>query len=93
VSYGWRQDLLAQNAEDVSRLGKELYDRLQTQAGHFGALRGGLERAVEAYNRAIASFESRVLVSARRFKDLGAATGDEIEELQPVEKALRSFEP
>ncbi len=92
VAYGWRQERLARNAQEISDLGKELYDRLRVFAGYFVGVRGGLERAVEAYNRAAGSLESRVLVSARRFRDLGAANGHELPEAEAVGRAIRSLQ-
>ncbi len=92
VAYGWRQERLARNAQDISNLGKELYERLRVFTGYFDGVRGGLERAVEAYNRAAGSFESRVLVSARRFRDLGAANGEELPEAEEVGRAIRSLQ-
>ncbi len=91
VAYGWRQEQVARNAQEISELGRLLYERLGTMAGHFDDLRRGLERAVEGYNRAVGSLESRVLVSARRFRDLGAVA-HELPELGPVEQAPRAFE-
>jgi len=92
VAYGWRQERLARNAQDISNLGKELYERLRVFTGYFDGVRGGLERAVEAYNRAAGSLESRVLVSARRFRDLGAANGEELPEAEAVGRAIRSLQ-
>ncbi len=79
VAYGWRQEQLTENAEVISQLGREMYDRLATMHQHFQQLGKNLERAVDSYNRGIASLDSRVMVSARKFKDLGAGTSKDIE--------------
>lgn len=92
VAYGWRQETIAESAQQISDLGRELYDRLRVLAEHFAGVGRGLERAAEAYNRAVASLETRVLVSARRFKELGAAAGDDVEPLQPVDVAPQSLQ-
>jgi DNA recombination protein RmuC len=93
VAYGWRQEKLAENAAAISALGKELFKRLSDMGEHWNKVGRNLERAVEAYNSASGSLESRVMVSARRFADLKTAPlGVEIPELEPVEKAVRAVE-
>jgi DNA recombination protein RmuC len=89
VAYGWRQEQLAENAREISALGKDLFERLRTMAGHFTGLRKGLERAVSSYNKAVGSLESRVLPQARRFKDLGAGVGDDIQSLEALDSTPR----
>ncbi len=89
VAYGWRQEQIAKHALDISKLGRELYERLKTMAGHFTDLRKGLDRAVGSYNNAVGSFESRVMVSARKFKELGASAEDDLETLEVIDRSVR----
>jgi DNA recombination protein RmuC len=91
VAYGWRQEQIAKNAQEISDLGKQLYDRMRALVGHVSDIGSGLGKANQAYNSAVGSMELRVLPSARRFKDLGAATGDEIPALSPVETTPRAL--
>ncbi|HLI30267.1 MAG TPA: DNA recombination protein RmuC, partial [Terriglobia bacterium] len=91
VAYGWRQQSIEQNSRQISELGKQLYDRLRTFITHFSSVGVALGRAVEGYNKAAGSLESRVLVPARKFRDYGAATGDEITEASPVESIPREL--
>jgi len=91
VAYGWNQEKLARNAQQISALGKELHDRLRLLAGHITAVGTGLDRAVESYNKAVGSLESRVLVSARKFAELGASVADDIPELEPIETTARAL--
>ncbi|MBE3063401.1 MAG: DNA recombination protein RmuC, partial [Spirochaetes bacterium] len=91
VAYGWRQEQIAKNAQEISDLGKQLYERMRTMAEHVGDIGKGLEKANTAYNSAVGSMEARILPAARRFKDLGAATGNEIPALTPVETTPRAL--
>ena len=89
VSYGWRQEHIAEHAQTIGDLGKALYERLLTMAGHFQDVRKGLDRAVDAYNRTAGSFESRVLVTARKFQELAPSQQKEITPLTPIDRTTR----
>lgn len=91
IAYGWRQEQIAANAAQISELGRQLYDRLRTFAAHFDDIGGALGKATEAFNKAVGSMESRVLPAARRFRDLGAATGEEIPILDAVDQQPRQL--
>jgi DNA recombination protein RmuC len=91
VAYGWNQEKLARNAREISALGKELHDRLRMLGAHIENVGRGLDRAVESYNKAVGSLESRVMVSARKFVELGAPVTDEIAELSPIETTTRNL--
>jgi DNA recombination protein RmuC len=93
ASYGWRQESIADNAREISQLGQELHGRLAVMADHLTRLGKSLGSATDSYNSAIASFESRVLVSARKFKELGATSQEaEIIELRAVEGGVRRLQ-
>ena len=91
VAYGWNQEKLARNAQQISALGKELHDRLRKLGGHVAAVGSNLDRAVEAYNQAVGSLENRVLVSARKFAEMGASVAEDIPELEPIETSSRTL--
>ena len=91
VAYGWRQEQLAESAKIISRLGRELHDRIRTFVTNFGKVGPALRGAVDHYNSAVGSLESRVLPSVRKFMELGAAAGEEIPELAPVDETPRAL--
>jgi len=92
VAYGWRQEQLADNAQAISELGRELYDRVRSMAEHFVRLGGQLDKAVAAYNDAMGSIERRVLVTARRLRETGAATSEEIPLLEGIDRVARRLQ-
>ncbi|MGH9397744.1 MAG: DNA recombination protein RmuC [Terriglobia bacterium] len=91
AAYGWRQESIEQNAREISELGKQLYDRLRVFLDHFSKMGSSLSRAVAAYNEATGSLESRVLIPARKFKELGAASGQDLAEANPIEATPREL--
>ncbi len=89
VAYGWQQEQVTKGAQEISRLGKELYERFATVFEHFGKVGNGLSKSVESYNQAVRSFETRLTPSLSRFKELGVSTPKEIEGcLEEVEHAV-----
>jgi DNA recombination protein RmuC len=89
VSYGWRQETIAESARVISDLGRELYSRLATMTEHFAKVGRGLETAVRSYNETIGSLETRVLPSARKFKEHGIAPAGELAPLNVVDRSVR----
>jgi DNA recombination protein RmuC len=85
VAYGWQQETVAESARAISALGRELYDRLGVFASHFAKVGRGLDTAVGAFNSAVSSFESRLLVTARKFPDHGV-TNDELPDVSQIER-------
>ena len=94
IALSWQQETLAENAREVRDLGAELYERLRTWTGHMQALQKSLSSSVDAYNRAVGSLESRVLVTARKFPSLGVVGSERegIAELSPIETAPRHLQ-
>lgn len=89
IEFGWRQRIAVENAENIRNLGQELSDRFALLADHLAKLGTALGKAVECHNAAVASFEGRILPTARRFKTLGAGGRKAIEKLQPISHSLR----
>ena len=92
MAYGWRQEALANDAREIAALGRELYDRLAKMADHWNRMGKGLSTAMGAYNDAVGSLESRVLSTARKFRDLNvAAQGKEIDVVAQLETVPRAI--
>ena len=93
VAYGWKQETLSRHAEQVKELGHELYKRLIDMSSHFSKVGRSLNTAVESYNKTVGSLESRVLVTARKFKELGAASSSlEIDPLEAIDMIPRQIQ-
>ena len=91
VAFGWQQEKIARNAQEISDLGRQLYERIRVMAEHFEEVARGLTRSVDAYNRAVGSLESRVLVTARRLKEKGVPATDELPELAVIDHTARAL--
>ena len=91
VAYGWQQEKIARNAQEISDLGRQLYDRIRVMAEHFEEVARGLTRSVDAYNKAVGSLESRVLVTARRLKEKGIPAPEELPELEVIDHTARAL--
>ena len=84
VAHGWQQESIAKNAQAISNLGKQLYDQIQTLWQHLDNLRSGLVKALKGFDATVASLESRLLPTVRKFKQLGATADAEIPALEPI---------
>jgi DNA recombination protein RmuC len=91
IAFGWNQEKLARNAKEISSLGKELHDRLRSLGKHFEDVGRGLDKAVESYNKAVGSLETRVMVSARKFSELGAPVTDELPPINIIDTTTRNL--
>lgn len=93
IAYGWKQEKLSLHAEEVSRLGHELYKRITDMSDHWARVGRTLASSVDAYNKAVGSLETRVLVSARKFKEMGAASrAIELETLEGIDRIPREIQ-
>ena len=91
IAYGWRQEQMTKNAQEISELGRQLYERMNTLVQHFDSIGSNLEKAIGAYNKAVGSMESRILPSVRRFKELGVTGADEIPVVEQIDQTPRSL--
>jgi len=89
VAYGWQQETIAENAQRIANLGRDLYDRLCKMAEHMEGVGKNLDRAVDSYNKAVGTMESRVFSAARKFPELGTATKEQLPEVSLIEKTTR----
>ncbi|MFN0065356.1 MAG: DNA recombination protein RmuC [Chlamydiales bacterium] len=92
VAYGWNQENISQKARQVSLLGKELYKRLSDMATHWTKVGKNLDSAVQSYNKAIGSLESRVFVVARKFNEMEVGEKDELLVIEPIEQTARQIQ-
>ena len=91
IAYGWRQEQMTKNAQEISTLGKELYERIYTLVKHFIDIGSAIGKAMDSYNKAIGSMELRVLPSVRKFKELGVTSAEEIPVLEQINRIPRSL--
>jgi DNA recombination protein RmuC len=93
VAYGWQQEAMEENARKISDLGRQLHEAIRSLGNHFDTLGARLKSSLEAYNSAVGSLEGNVLVKARKFKELQAATAlEEIKALEPVDRVPRMLQ-
>jgi DNA recombination protein RmuC len=91
IAYGWRQEQVTKNAQEISDLGRQLYERISTLAQHFDNVGKGLEKAIGSYNKAVGSMESRVLPTVRKFRELGVTGAEEIPVVDQVDQVPRTL--
>jgi DNA recombination protein RmuC len=93
VAHGWRQQVLAENIDKIRTTGLELYNRLLTMSDHFIRLGDAIEKTVSTYNQTVGSLESKVLSSARKFKELRPAGAEELDDMSMIESSPRTLNP
>ncbi len=91
IAYGWRQEQVTKNAQAISELGRQLYERMNTLVQHLENVGSSLDKAIGAYNKAVGSMESRVLPSVRKFKELGVTGADEIPIIEQIDHTPRNL--
>ncbi len=95
VAMGWQHEQLAENSQRISEAGKDLFDRFVTFSDHFSRVGSGLDRAIDSFNKAVGSWESRVIPGARKLKELGAtkSADAEVPSVEPIERIPRKLAP
>jgi len=91
VAYGWRQEQITKNAQEISDLARQLYERMATLVQHFENVGKSLEKAIGSYNKAVGSMESRVLPSVRKFRELGVTGAEEMPVLEQIDQVPRNL--
>jgi len=89
VALGWRQEQVARNAEQIQQIGKELYERLATMVNHLESVGKNIKQAADSYDRFVGSLEQKVLPGARKFKELGVHSAEELESVEPLRLVVR----
>jgi DNA recombination protein RmuC len=92
IAYGWQQEQITKNAQEISMLGKELFERMSTMIKHFDDLGSAIRKATDAYNKTVGSMESRVLPSVRKFRELGVTGTGEIPALEQIDHTPRNLQ-
>jgi DNA recombination protein RmuC len=92
IAYGWRQEVLAENADTIREVGQDMYDRLITFAEHLSKLGRSLDSSVDHFNKAVGSYDTRILPGARKFVDMGISARKDPPEPLPVERAARKVQ-
>jgi DNA recombination protein RmuC len=89
IEYVWKQELIAENTREIGNLGRELYDRFTKFTEHLITVRKKLDETVKAYNTTIGSYESRLLVTARKFQEISRYGNDELKSIESIERSVK----
>jgi DNA recombination protein RmuC len=91
IAYGWRQEQITKNAQEISDLGRQLYERMNTLVQHVENVGKSLEKAIGSYNKAVGSMETRILPTVRKFRELGVTGAEDIPVLEQVDQVPRNL--
>ena len=91
IEFGWRQEEVAQNAEEIRKHGKDLYDRIVVLATYFSKLGASIDLSVKNYNELLGSLETRVIVTARKISELGSKSDKEVPSIEPIDRQTREI--